>query len=226
MIIDEKEQPKRPFTRSSNTTTSGNTTARPSDVNVVTTTTKTANPFASTNPQTSNNQARSQRVFTLLYMPLFKALGVLIKKGHLKSLEQRPLPDPLSPKHKITKYCVFHQQHGHDTDQYYRLRHEIQDLIDSKVITPYQKPNVTTNLLPARNQVPPPQHLNLIHTLAISYDLSVYITSSHLPKPAVFILESTNLCMMDASTLQPEPRSGNNGRRREFGLGGECQSIA
>ncbi|KAF5934632.1 hypothetical protein HYC85_030803 [Camellia sinensis] len=84
LIADEKEQPKRPFTCSSNATTSGSTTARPSDMNVVTMTPKTTYPFANTNPQTSTSQARSQRVFTLLYMPLSKALGVVyITPSHL-----------------------------------------------------------------------------------------------------------------------------------------------
>ncbi|KAF5934627.1 hypothetical protein HYC85_030798 [Camellia sinensis] len=169
LITDEKEKPKRTFTRSSNATMNGSTTAQLSDANVVATTPKTANLFTNTNPQTSNSQAQSQRVFTPLYMPLSKALGVLIKKGHLKP-----------------------------------LRLEIQDLIDNKVIAPPQKPNVTTNPLPTHNQVPLPQNLNLIHTLVIPYDPSVYITASHLPKPAMFIPESTNLCMMDTSILQPE----------------------
>lgn len=138
-------------------------------------------------------------------MPLSQALRVLIKTGHLKPLEQRPLPDHLPPKYNPAKYCVFHQQHGHDTDQCYKLCHQIQDLIDNKVIILPQKPNVTTNPLPANNQVPSPRNLNLIHTLAIPYDPSIYITPSHLPKPAVLIPKSTDLCMMDASTLQPEP---------------------
>ncbi|KAL7226539.1 hypothetical protein ACSBR1_021608 [Camellia fascicularis] len=103
-------------------------------------------------------------------MPLSKALGFLIKKGHLMQLKPCPPPYPLPLKHNPTKYCAFHQQYGHETDQCYRLRHEIQDLIDNKVIAPPQKPNVTTNPLPSHNQVPPPRHINLIHTLAIPYD--------------------------------------------------------
>ncbi|KAF5932942.1 hypothetical protein HYC85_029113 [Camellia sinensis] len=86
--------------------------ARPSDVGMVTTTPKTTNPFAGTSDtttQTVMHQPRGQRVFTPLYISLSKALGVLIKKGHLKLLEPRPLPDPLPPKHNLTKYCAFHQ---------------------------------------------------------------------------------------------------------------------
>lgn len=137
-------------------------------------------------------------------MSLFAAPRVLIKKGHLKPLEQRPLPDPLPSKHNPAKYCAFYQQHGHDTNQCFRLRHKIQYLLDNKVITPPKKPNITTNPLP-HNQVPSPRHINLIHTLAVLYDPSIYITPSHLPKPALFISESADLCMMSTSLLQPEP---------------------
>ncbi|KAF5932677.1 hypothetical protein HYC85_028848 [Camellia sinensis] len=133
-------------------------------------------------------------------------MKVLIKKGHLKPLESRPLPDPFLPKHNAAKYCAFHQQHGHDIDQCFRLCCEIQDLIDNKVIAPPEKPNTTTNPLLTHNQVPPPQNLNLIHTLAVPYNPSVYITPSHLPKPTLFIPESTDLCMMDTSNHPSNPQ--------------------
>ena len=139
-------------------------------------------------------------------MSLSAALRVLIKKGHLKPLESRPLPISLPPTHNPAKYCAFHQQHGHDTDLCFRLRHEIQDLIDNKVIAPPEKPNVTTNPLPPHNQLPPPpRQVNLIRTMAVPYDPSIYITLSHLLKPAQFIPESTDLCMTSASISQPEP---------------------
>ena len=139
-------------------------------------------------------------------MPLSKALGVLIRKGHLKPLEPRPLPNPLPPSHNPAKYCAYHQQHGHDTDQCFRLRHEIQDLVDKNVILSPEKPNVTTNPLPTHNQAPPPKRVNLIQTGVVSYDPSIYITPTHLPKPEVLLPDCTDLlCMLDISTTQPEP---------------------
>ncbi|KAF5933264.1 hypothetical protein HYC85_029435 [Camellia sinensis] len=74
------------------------------------------------------------------------------QKGASEALKPRPLPNPLPPTHNPAKYCAFHQQHGHDTDLCFRLRHEIKDLIDNKVIAPPQKPNVTTNPLPPTTQ--------------------------------------------------------------------------
>ena len=67
-------------------------------------------------------------------MPLSTALEALLRKGYLIPLEQRPLPDPLPPKHDRTKYYAYHQQTGHETDSNFRLCHDVQDLFDNKVI--------------------------------------------------------------------------------------------
>ncbi|KAF5934477.1 hypothetical protein HYC85_030648 [Camellia sinensis] len=144
LLDQEKEQPGRAFSRNSNATTSGDAAVRSSDVGMVTTTvSKTATPFTGASGSSSQGTKyppRVKRVFTPLYMPLSKALEALIRKGHLKPLEQRPLPDPLPPKHDHTRYCAYHQQTGHDTDSCFRLRHDVQDLFDNRVIpTPVQQ---------------------------------------------------------------------------------------
>ncbi|KAF5933063.1 hypothetical protein HYC85_029234 [Camellia sinensis] len=161
-LIDyEKEQPRRALNRSTNTGTRSAGVARSSDVGMVTTTppkTLAATPFtgmSGSSSQITRYEPRGQRTFTPLYMPLSKALGVLIKKRHLKPLESRPLPEKLPPTYNSTKYCAYHQQHGHEIDQCFQLRHEIQDLIDNRVITSPEKLNVTTNPLPPHNQAPP-----------------------------------------------------------------------
>ncbi|CAL5413016.1 unnamed protein product [Camellia sinensis] len=137
-LDQEKEQPRRAFSRSSNATTSGDTTARSSEVGMVTTiASKTATPFtgaSGSSSQKTKYPPRVRRVFTPLYMPLPKALKALLRKGYLKLLEQRPLPNLLPPKHDQNKYCAYHQQTGHDTDSCFRLRHDVQDLFDNKVI--------------------------------------------------------------------------------------------
>ena len=215
LIDQDREQPRRTFNRNNNAGPSGAATARAAEVSMVTTIPPplprpmAATPFSGasgSNTQTTRFQPRGQRTFTPLYMPLSKALGVLIRKKHLKPLEPKPLPNPLPPSHDPAKYCAYHQQHGHDTARCYRLRHEIQDLIDKQVIAPPDKPNVTTNPLPPHNQAPPPNRINFIQTGVASYDPSIYITPSHLPKPEVFLPDCTDsLCMLDISTTQPEP---------------------
>ncbi|GMQ05633.1 hypothetical protein CsSME_00050586 [Camellia sinensis var. sinensis] len=138
LFDQEKEQPRRAFSRSSNATTSGDAAARSSDVGMVATTvSKTATPFTGASGSSSQGTKyppRVKRVFTPLYMPLSKALEALIRKGHLKPLEQRPLPDPIPAKHDQTKYCAYHQQTGHTTDDCFRLRNDVQDLFDNGII--------------------------------------------------------------------------------------------
>ncbi|KAF5934223.1 hypothetical protein HYC85_030394 [Camellia sinensis] len=110
-----------------------------------------ADPFASAsskNPQTSKYLPRGHRAFHDLYMPLSRALLILAKNGHLKPLEPWPLPKNLPATHDATLYCAYHQQSGHSTDGCFRLRHEVQDLIDNKVILPpTSSKSVTTQLL-------------------------------------------------------------------------------
>ncbi|KAF5933294.1 hypothetical protein HYC85_029465 [Camellia sinensis] len=211
LIDHEREQPRRAFSRSTIAGTSSAAAARASDVSMVTITTTprslSATPFTGafeSSSQTTKFPPRGQKTFTPLYMPLSKALGVLIRKGHLKPLEPRPLPEKLPLSHNPAKYCAFHQQHGHDTDQCYRLYHEIQDLVDNTMIVPPEKPNVTTNPLPQHNHAPTLKRINLIQTGVLSYDPSIYITPSHLPKPEVFIPDSTDLCVLNISQTQPE----------------------
>ena len=138
LIDQEKEQPRRAFTHSSDATTSGDTATLTSDMGMVTTTTqKMTTPFAGTSQtssQTAKHPPQGQRVFTPLYMSLSTALMTLIKKGYLKPLEPQPLPKKPPPSHNPVDYCAFHQRAGHDTDMCFRLRHEIQDLIDNRVI--------------------------------------------------------------------------------------------
>ena len=166
IIHRTSEPPRRPFSR--NTNASSSIIPQPVDVNNVVTTAKMADSFATattSQPSQSTGPLQNRRVFTSLHMSPIYALKLLMQKGYLKPLDPRPLPDPLLPKQDPNQFCIFHQQHGHPTDMCYRLRHEIHDLIDSKVSTPFSKPNVTTNPLPAHNQVPPPRKINPVQTL-------------------------------------------------------------
>ncbi|KAF5933077.1 hypothetical protein HYC85_029248 [Camellia sinensis] len=186
-IIPRTSEPTRRAIAGS-TNAGSSTIPKPTEINTV----AIADPFANPSLQTAGPARAQGRTFTPLYMSLTSALKVLMERGHLKPLDPQPLPDPLPARHNLSKYCVYHQQRGHGTDRCYRLRHEVQNLIDNWTIAPPSDTN---------DQVPHP-HLNLIHTLAVPYDPSVYITPVHLPKPNVFILESLDLCMMSASEPQ------------------------
>ncbi|KAF5931837.1 hypothetical protein HYC85_028008 [Camellia sinensis] len=173
---------------SRSTNAGSSTIPEPTEINTVT----TANPFAKPSLETTGPARAQGRTFTPLYMSLTSALKALMERGHLKPLDPQPLPDPLPTRHNPSKYCMYHQQRGHGTDRCYRLRHEVQNLIDNRTIAPPLDPNDQTS----------PAYLNLIHILPSTYDPSIYITPGHLPKPEVFIPESMDLCMMGTSEPQ------------------------
>ena len=85
-----------------------------------------------------------------------KVLERLMQKGLLQPLPNANLPNPNTPDYNPNKYCNFHQAIGHPTDTCIRLKHEIQDLIDSEKITDPENPNTRTNPFPNYRNVPPP----------------------------------------------------------------------
>ncbi|KAF5933731.1 hypothetical protein HYC85_029902 [Camellia sinensis] len=187
IIPRTRELTKRVISGSTNAGSSA--IPKPTEINTV----ATADLFAKPSLRPASPTQAQGRTFTPLYMSLTSALKVLMERGHLKPLDPQPLPDPLPARHNPAKYCMYHQQRGHGTDRCYRLRHEVQNLIDNRTIAPPSDPN---------DQISP-AYLNLIHILPSTYDPNIYITPAHLPKPEVFIPESMDLCMMGA----PEPQS-------------------
>src|SRR5256714_9912454 len=92
----------------------------------------------------------TERRFSKFSLPLSKILERCVKRGLLQPLDPRPLPDPLPPRFNLRAFCNFHQSKGHDTNSCKRIRHEIQDLIDSgKIPDPENvKPSTIKNPLP------------------------------------------------------------------------------
>ena len=75
------------------------------------------------------------RRFSNFNQPLSKFLERLVQKGLLRPLiNVKPLSSN-SPGYDPNSYCNFHQAIGHPTDTCIRLKHEIQNLIDSEKIT-------------------------------------------------------------------------------------------
>jgi hypothetical protein len=135
--------------------------------------------------------------------------------GVLKPLAPTPLPNPLPPRHNPSLHCAYHQMTGHSTNSCTRLRHEVQDLIDNKVIPApgsNQKPNVISNPLPNHNKQAPA--LNCIQDAGLVFSPHKYIVPAGSQKPVVSVPQTLNLCMMDedpyaegiryASTLNPD----------------------
>ena len=92
------------------------------------------------------------RKFLNFNQPLSKVLNCLIQKGLLIPLTVSRPPNPNLPGYDLNSYYKLHQITGHSTDSCMRLKHEIQNLIDSRKITDPEKlnpnPNTKTNPFP------------------------------------------------------------------------------
>ena len=88
---------------------------------------------------------RPRRKFHKLYMPISQVFE------KLKALHPRPIPNPLPARFDVSKRCAYHQSPGHCTDKCFGIRHVIQHLIDTNVITPPTRPSITNNPLPNHN---------------------------------------------------------------------------
>ncbi len=78
--------------------------------------------------------SKLRRHFDPLGAPISEIFDHMCKRGHLKSVDPTPYPNPLPKNWDTSLYYHFHQKTGHNTDEYMQLKHEIQDLIDQNVI--------------------------------------------------------------------------------------------
>ena len=95
--------------------------------------------------------SKPKRLFTPLHMPISQALQHLLKMNLVTLREPHPAPDTSSPNFNHNARCAFHSNSpGHDTDDCWALRHQIQDLIDAKEIEfdPPETPDVITTPTP------------------------------------------------------------------------------
>lgn len=119
-------------------------------------------------------------------------LKKLVESNNLKPLNPTSLPQKIPTSHNLNAYCTYHQNIGHLTNNCFRLRHTIQDLIDNKTIpVPPQKPNTVSNPLPKHSN---PQVNNI--DLEPSFDPSQYIIPETQPKPIVEVLTGDAICMI------------------------------
>ncbi|XP_074288461.1 uncharacterized protein LOC141613616 [Silene latifolia] len=93
-------------------------------------------------------QRSTPRVFTDIGCTYTYALERLKAQGKLNPIG--PTPEPTleqRPKwYRPEAYCAYHQGKGHDTEKCFRLKHEIQDMIeDGTIPIPTVKPNNVTN---------------------------------------------------------------------------------
>ncbi|KAI8560036.1 hypothetical protein RHMOL_Rhmol04G0223600 [Rhododendron molle] len=122
-----------------------------------------------------------------------QALTILSRQGHLKPLNKPPSSPPYGPNHDPNKQCAYHQHSGHETDNCIHLRHDIQDLIDSRTIKPPQPDSQTK---PPNTE--PPRNVNLINlSHNPTYNPSQYIVQNNQAKPTLTFPEEDECFMME-----------------------------
>ena len=96
--------------------------------------------------QNSNpSKPRPQMKFDDIGMTTEECFDGLVKKGVII-----PVTNYVTkPDADMTKYCRFHQGHGHVTNNCFTLKRIIQGLVDAKKLLPAQKPNTVSNPLPS-----------------------------------------------------------------------------
>ncbi|KAI8538532.1 hypothetical protein RHMOL_Rhmol09G0110800 [Rhododendron molle] len=191
-ILDKPEpapKPKKVYSGNSNALFGNSNYTNLPNTSTNTTQAKPVNQIA-----TQTSQPRTQpRTFAQFSAPLSAVLEKLVESGTLKPLTPTPLPQKLPASHNPNAYCAYHQNVGHLTDNCFRLRHAIQDLIDNKTLPmPPQKPNTVSN--------PFPKHSNAcINLISISqpFDPSLYIIPDTQPKPAIELPVEDTVCALE-----------------------------
>ena len=120
-------------------------------------------------------------------MTLTQAYENLSFKGFIKPLDPTLMPNPISPTWNLNEYCHYHQKFGHKTDNCFRLKHEIQDLIDNGTLPNpiiIIKPNIRKNPLPNYHKAPPP-YQNWVQVDEIEWDCSKLIETTNVNIKAV-----------------------------------------
>jgi len=77
---------------------------------------------------------KAQREFTPISLSYTDAFDRFEKLGFLSSIGPTPDPEKKPAHWRANEYCKFHKGNGHTTENCYRLKHKIQDLIEEGTI--------------------------------------------------------------------------------------------
>ena len=85
--------------------------------------------------QVDQSKNKPRRQFTQLNVSLFQALQHLLKLKLVTLIGPHPKPKTSSPNYNPGARCAYHSNSpGHDTDDCWKLKYKIQDLIDEGAV--------------------------------------------------------------------------------------------
>lgn len=133
----------------------------------------------------------------------------LIKKRLLQPMLPRPLPYPLPHFYNTRQHCEYHQTPGHTLDKCFRLKHDIQDLIDEGKVsfnpTPTNPPPNTNIIQNPLLDHKPSKGVNMIGTTGIQFNLANYITKASEPKKVIFLPDINHISTIGRHAPKPVP---------------------
>ena len=114
-------------------------------------------------------------------MTFTQACKNLSSKGFIETLELIPISNPIPPTWNLNEYCHYHKKFGHKTNNCFRLKHEIQYLIDNETLSNpniITKPNIKKNPLPDYHRASHP-YQNWVQIDEIEWDCSKLIETTN-----------------------------------------------
>ena len=114
-------------------------------------------------------------------MTFTQACENLSSKGFIETLELIPISNPIPPTWNLNEYCHYHKKFGHKTNNCFRLKHEIQYLIDNETLSNpniITKPNIKKNPLPNYHRASHP-YQNWVQIDEIEWDCSKLIETTN-----------------------------------------------
>ena len=109
------------------------------------TTTKTPNPVnvsAIISQQTLAYIKKARQEFS--QRKLTQAYENLSSKGFIKLKDPTPMPNPIPSSWNLNEYCHYHRNSSHKIDNYFHLKHEIQDHIPLAIKLNFEATNNIT----------------------------------------------------------------------------------
>ena len=114
-------------------------------------------------------------------MTFTQACKNLSSKGFIETLELIPISNPIPSAWNLNEYFHYHKKFGHKTNNCFRLKHEIQYLIDNETLSNpniITKPNIKKNPLPDYHRASHP-YQNWVQIDEIEWDCSNLIETTN-----------------------------------------------